>query len=312
MSGHLLEQVPGKWAAIVRPFLQRAVEFEKQQPVVSYFLRTHVAYLCMKNRTKDKEDLKFLKQLLSDLEKDKQRLTTELENADGRTILRKYALMLFTRADDEERSGNANLNIVRLFFTSALLFEATTQFTDDGEMDSIAKEKSKYAKYTAACMKKALDSKVPYISRNGIAEAPSSDPSCSRDGRLSSRAEGGGDGGTPPPEYPAPAPFSEPSTPFSPPPAYAPPPFASPFPPAPGGGIQGTVMKNSNGVSAPVEGGSYRGEARAVGQAGAPSLDAILDAQKSVSQAVTALQFYDHANARNFLLKALEFLDQQS
>ncbi|TPP51827.1 Vta1 like family protein [Leishmania donovani] len=171
-SASLLEKVPQPWAALVRPFLQRSHEFEDKEPLVAYYLRTHVAFLCMRQRSKeDKEGTAFLMTLLDALEASKARLGTQLQGVDGRTVLTKFALMLFARADDAERTGNASMAIVRLFYTASVLFEATAQFTDDGAMDSVAAQKSKYAKYIATRMKKALDKNEPYVSPNKLEAA---------------------------------------------------------------------------------------------------------------------------------------------
>lgn len=171
-SATLLEKVPKPWAALVRPFLQRSHEFEDKAPLVAYYLRTHVAFLCMRQRSKeDKEGTAFLMTLLDELEASKAHLGAQLQGVDGRTVLTKFALMLFARADDAERTGNASMAIVRLFYTASILFEATAQFTDDGAMDSIAAQKSKYAKYIATRMKKALGKNEAYVSPNKLEAA---------------------------------------------------------------------------------------------------------------------------------------------
>ncbi|KAG5486338.1 hypothetical protein CUR178_07649 [Leishmania enriettii] len=165
----LLEKAPPAWAPMVRPFLLRAQEFEDKEPLVAYFLCTHVAFLCMRQRKKeDKEGTAFLVTLLDALEASKIQLGAQLQGVDGRTVLTKYALMLFARADDAERTGNASMAIVRLFYAASVLFEATAQFTGDGATDSIAAQKIKYAKYIATLMKKALEAKEPYVSPNKL------------------------------------------------------------------------------------------------------------------------------------------------
>ncbi|CAM36906.1 conserved hypothetical protein [Leishmania braziliensis MHOM/BR/75/M2904] len=174
-SVSLLEKVPQPWAPLVRPFLQRSHEFENKEPLVAYYLRTHVAFLCMRLRKKeDKAGTAFLMTLLDALEASKTQLSAQLHGTDGRTVLTKFALVLFARADDAERTGNASMAIVRMFYTASVLLEATAQFTEDGAMDSIAAQKCKYAKYIAARMKKALDRKEPYVSPNKL-EAVDSD-----------------------------------------------------------------------------------------------------------------------------------------
>lgn len=343
MSNQLLAQVPAHWAAAVRPYLQRADEFQPREPVVSYFLRTQAAFVCMQKRTKeDKEGMAFLMKLLEALEVDKKALGSQLEGVDGRTVLTKYALMLFARADDEERTGKSNMTIVRLFYSAAVLLEATTQFTDDGKMDNIAAEKCKYAKYIATRMKKALDAGVPYESPNQI-EPP---------------AEAGTDGQPapafttappasfmpsqpiPPPQQPQTLPYitgANPSPPplqqqqqqQMPPPAFPPPvddigaqgppptysqvpgqrkssvqqppqlptPKHQPPPPA----AQPARPQNTQPMP------TYTPPANASGPA--PSVDAMIDAQKCARKAVSALQFYDHQTARKELISALNLLD---
>ncbi|KAG5487081.1 hypothetical protein LSCM1_07751 [Leishmania martiniquensis] len=174
----LLERTPPAWASMARPFLLRAQEFDSKEPLVAYFLCTHVAFLCVRQRKReDKAGTNFLVELLGALEARKTRLAAQLQGVDGRTVLTKCALMLFARADDAERTGHASMAIVRLFYTASVLFEATAQFTDDGAMDSIAAQKSKYAKYMATLMKKALDTKVPYVSPNKL-ESVDDDAGC--------------------------------------------------------------------------------------------------------------------------------------
>ncbi|KAK7198378.1 Vta1 like [Novymonas esmeraldas] len=168
-SAALLAKVPEAWVPLVRPTLQRAHEFEEREPLVAYYLRTHVGFLCMRHRKKeDKAGTAFLMTLLDALEADKGRLAAQLQGVEGRTVLTKFALMLFARADDAERTGTASMATVRTFYTAAVLFEATAQFTSDGAMDSIATQKSRYAKYIAARMKKALDAQEPYVSPNKL------------------------------------------------------------------------------------------------------------------------------------------------
>ncbi|XP_050340247.1 uncharacterized protein LOC126766534 [Bactrocera neohumeralis] len=142
--------------------------------------------------------------LLDALEEDKKALGDQLEAVSGRTVLTKVALMVFAKADDEERSGHVSMSIVRLFFTAAILFEATEQFTSDNKMDSVAAEKCRYARYTAAKMKKALDRHQPYTSANPI-EAPLNEPA-----EANKKGEDGKPTAPPPP--PAAPPVAPPAT----------------------------------------------------------------------------------------------------
>ncbi|KEG05744.1 vacuolar protein sorting-associated protein VTA1 [Trypanosoma grayi] len=269
--------------------------------------------------------------------------------------------MLFAKADDAERSGaGASLNVVRLFFTAAILFDATAQFTDDGELDPVAAEKRNYARYIAVRMKKALDSGTPYMSPNA-AEHPlqhyANEEEEEEEGGHGE--EGGGNApqhiSTQPPSafiprYQPPAAGGTSSNKED---AYAPPPAVGPSPklhtssPSPqpqpasmGGGGGGDMNRHSQlpqrhqqqGKNSPAPpalsnpsppayavpaspphatycGGGGGGGGGGVA-AGAPSIDAMITAQKHAKQAVSALQFYDHATARKELLAALSLLKE--
>lgn len=311
----LVNDVPPHWAPAVRPFLQRADEFNPREPLISYFLRTQVAFICMQKRTKeDKPGTAFLMRLLDALETEKRQLGDELDGVDGRTILTRVALMLFARADDEERTGKASMNLVRILYTSSVLFEATAQFTEDGKMDTVAAEKCKYAKYIAAKMKKAVEAGQPYVSPNVI-EAPMIAHN-DGDGGNNEEEEGGTGGGgghvvstAPPSSYirkqqqqqqPPPPPMYD----FPPPPpSYAPPhAVAAPAParvaqqPPPPPPPQQQQQQQPS-YTPPVSSG-YK-----------PCAEEMIDAQKFAKQAVSALQFYDGTSARAQLIAALNILD---
>jgi vacuolar protein sorting-associated protein VTA1 len=215
---------PEPWVKKLKPFLTRAEEFKAKQPVVSYHLKTFVAAEAMKLRNKDdpkplaQAGTKFLMALMDQCEKEKAALANELRESDGRTVLTKTGLMLFSKADDLERTGNANEAIVKLFYASTQLLEATAQFTPDGKLDPIASEKVKYAKFIAFKMKKALDAGQPYVSPNELESAEGI-------GQM----DGGAEGVAPPPppqatSVPAPSAYSYGAPPPPPPPASSAPP----------------------------------------------------------------------------------------
>ncbi|ESL10809.1 hypothetical protein TRSC58_01451 [Trypanosoma rangeli SC58] len=284
MTSSLTESVPQHWVATLRPYLQRADEFDKLQPAIAYFLRTHVAYLAMRQRRKeDHAGTQYLRQLLDALESDKQRLGPGVSDADGRTLLTKAALTLFTRADDAERSGApADMGLVRLFFTASILLDATAQFAENGELDPIAAKRRDYARYIAVRMKKALENDIPYESPNAAGMSEGRDDAATDDASDDREAQ------QQPPLFPTAA--QRPVMGFGdqppPPPPYEPcSPLPQPVPAVP--------------MVAP---GSSVGT-------GGPSMDAIISAQKCAKQAVSALQFYDHVTARKQLISALKFID---
>ncbi|CAD2222448.1 Vta1 like/Vta1 C-terminal domain containing protein, putative [Angomonas deanei] len=349
MSNPLIDTIPEHWKAMCRPYLQRAAEFQPKEPLISYYLKTYVAFLCLNKRTKeDKEGTTYLVSLLDSLEAEKKRdanLKQRLEENDGRTVLTKFALMLFAKADDGERTGQSSMALVRLFFAAACLFEATAQFTEDKKMDSIAAEKCKYAKYIATKMKKCLDNGVPYQSANKI-EEPFADlpPEENENNNNNDENNFGGNlhnansgvfGSAPPSAYmtkPKPPPafennnnqnnnnnnnYDAPPNYSSlnnnhqnqnqnnnvAPPSYQPPPInytPQQPPPQQQQAPPPRVNNNNNNVN-------YSAAAAPSGKK--VSVDNMIDAQKFVRQAVSALQFYDADTARKNLMEALQKLN---
>lgn len=166
-SQSLTNAVPPRWTNSMRPFMQRADEFASHEPAVAYYLRRYVVFTCMKDRPKDDHACTvFLTQLLTQLQGQAETLGAQAKDEFGKTLMNTFAMKLFMRADEAERSGSVTLSTVRLFFTSAILMQSTAQFNKDEVMQAEMASKCKYAKYTAAKIKKALDAHVPYISPN--------------------------------------------------------------------------------------------------------------------------------------------------
>ncbi|AAZ12775.1 Vta1 like, putative [Trypanosoma equiperdum] len=314
----LADEVPREWASSIRPFLQRADEFQERVPVVAYFLRTHAVYLAMKMwRKEDGPGKAFIVKLLDTLESEKKRLEQELADVDGRVLLTQYALRIFSRADDEERSDGvvANMNLVRLFFTASLLFEATAQFTDDGTLDPIATEKRDYARYIAVEMKKAMDKGVPYVSPNrtgGMVESNKEHEGESTGGGgfstnfVQSQQPGYGQWSA---QYVTPQP---------PPPSHEPP--ETPMWSGPESTNTSSTQQQQQSTplfqttAQPNNSNDNSNIAAAVSGVAAPkgpTMDAIIEAQNYAKQAVSALQFYDHEVACKMLRSALDLLAQR-
>lgn len=274
----LTAQVPPHLVNLIRRFLQRADEFQQKDRLVAYFLRTHAADVALKNRRKDdKVGSAFIGSLLDFLADEKAALGKALTGVDGRTVVTKSALVLFQRADDERSAGQCNSSLVRLFFTAAVLFEASAQFTKDKEMDPIAAERCRYAKYTASQMKKSLDSGEPLQVAHFTEEAtesisPSPLPSSAA---LSSAAQ------SLPEKRASLVSDNRPQPAQSQP--HRPQPQPQPHRPQPQ---------------------STKGEEQLI------SMDDVFAAQKHAKQAVSALQFLDHQQAVVELKKALQYLEK--
>ena len=338
----LAAKVPAAWQRALLPFIQRSAEFEQvKQPIVGFYLLQYVAHNGMKlhkSSPNKAETTPFIMALLDVLEAKIALYAAQIAEIDGRTEVSRAALALFSRADDDERRGVVSEAIVKLFYSSSLLFEATKQFMDDDQMDPFAAEKHKYAQVVAARMKKALASGTPYESPSGAKERV--EGVADVDGGMASPAGGMPQPPPPPPSEPpapvnnysytppaavppvpspsasgsngyaytppAPAPAAAPSpaaggynyTPPAPAPAPVPQQHQMPPPPAPKPAAA-PQMPSYVPPSAPP--GSYN-----------PTPNDMIDAQKYAKLAVSALQFYDHQNARKQLLLALQYLDGQA
>uniref|UniRef100_A0A5S6QLR8 Vta1 C-terminal domain-containing protein n=1 Tax=Trichuris muris TaxID=70415 RepID=A0A5S6QLR8_TRIMR len=119
-------------------FVQRAIEIDKKSPDCTAFLGEKLKYL---------EEFKAQNRQLREI-------TDELE---AQCHLEEYSKKLFTFADNSDRSGVFNKNIVKAFHSAAHLMDVLTTF---GELSESIAEMRKYARWKAAylftCMKEGL------------------------------------------------------------------------------------------------------------------------------------------------------------
>ena len=223
-TADLTKSCPKSLARYCLPYLQRADELDNaQQQTPAYFLRTYAAQLVLQHRNAtDNEQKGFLLSILGALETFKAE-NPDIGQVDGRTVITRLALTLFSRADEQERAGQCTPQICKMFFTASILFESTKQFNEN-QMDAVANEKHKYARFIAARMTKALKEGTPYeaFKRDENQDAVVADPN-NNNADLGIGAgddtppPGGGGGGAGaqtllPPQYPTapgPAPVSQ-------------------------------------------------------------------------------------------------------
>lgn len=311
----LVTTIPSQWVNL-KLFLQRAQDFHESDPVISYFLRTHALHLAIKQRTKAKEEDAYLNLLLTFIDGEKKRLSKQLEGVDGRTVLTKVALELFTRAETREQAGQCDIPLIRLFFTSALLFEATAQFTKDNKMDAVALERCRYAKYMGSTLKKKLDQESPsptIASSGNLGMLPLSNSATSPQNVVSNASlEGKNMAPVRQQQQSRPSQSSTMTSSANPP--------NTTFENA---AVSSTSTNNTNGF-APKKEDRYAGNVNGVasssdisdpnspipGGNGKVCLNDLIKAQKHAKNGVSALQFLDYAEAVRELRKALQILEQ--
>ncbi|CAN6201697.1 unnamed protein product [Urochloa humidicola] len=134
------------------PYLQRADELQKHEPLVAYYCRLYAMEkglrIPQKERTKTTNSI--LISLMNQLEKDKKTLTL---GPDDNLHLEGFALNVFAKADKQDRAGRADINTAKTFYAASIFFEILNQF---GELQPDIEQKQKYAIWKAAEIRKAL------------------------------------------------------------------------------------------------------------------------------------------------------------
>ncbi|PRQ21635.1 putative vacuolar protein sorting-associate protein Vta1/Callose synthase [Rosa chinensis] len=139
-------------AKLLLPYLQRADELQKHEPLVAYYCRLYAMERGLKipqnERTKTTNSL--LISLMKQLEKDKKSLQLGPED---NLYLEGFALNVFGKADKQDRAGRADLNTAKTFYAASIFFEIINQF---GVLQPDLEQKQKYAAWKAADIRKAV------------------------------------------------------------------------------------------------------------------------------------------------------------
>ncbi|KAG0206293.1 hypothetical protein BGX28_002239 [Mortierella sp. GBA30] len=140
----------------ITPFLQRAAQLQDRDPVVSYYSNHYAAKLAIPKMGKEAANRLFIEELLNVLEKQKKDIgDNEAISNDlvGYAHIENFALKIFKRADDEDRTGQGSQKTAKNFVAAANFLEVLKVF---GDIDSEVEEKIKYSKWRAAEIVKAI------------------------------------------------------------------------------------------------------------------------------------------------------------
>uniref|UniRef100_A0A1J3HHE5 Protein-like protein OF MAMMALIAN LYST-INTERACTING PROTEIN 5 n=1 Tax=Noccaea caerulescens TaxID=107243 RepID=A0A1J3HHE5_NOCCA len=139
-------------AKILLPYLQRADELQKHEPLVAYYCRLYAMEKGLKipqsERTKTTNSI--LMSLINQLEKDKKSLNL---SPDDNMHVEGFALSVFAKADKQDRAGRADLSTAKTFYAARIFFEILSQF---GPVPPDIEQKQKYAAWKAADIRKAI------------------------------------------------------------------------------------------------------------------------------------------------------------
>ncbi|CAI5459880.1 unnamed protein product [Closterium sp. Yama58-4] len=134
------------------PFLQRADELQKHDPLVAYYCRLYATDKGLKVPSKErgKETNDLLLSLLARLEKDKAELQLSPEDS---LHVEGFAERVFAKADKQDRAGHADISTAKTFYAAGLFFDVMRQF---GELPPEVEQKQRYAAWKAADIRRAL------------------------------------------------------------------------------------------------------------------------------------------------------------
>ncbi|KAL1202995.1 putative MAMMALIAN LYST-INTERACTING PROTEIN 5 [Cardamine amara subsp. amara] len=174
---------PNEPAKTLLPYLQRADELQKHEPLVAYYCRLYAMERGLKipqsERTKTTNSI--LMSLINQLEKDKKSLNL---SPDDNMHVEGFALNVFAKADKQDRAGRADLSTAKTFYAASIFFEILSQF---GPVPPDIEQKQKYAIWKAADIRKAIKEGRkptpgdPVDDDNDDLSIPSSGPSGSHD-----------------------------------------------------------------------------------------------------------------------------------
>ncbi|XP_072036755.1 vacuolar protein sorting-associated protein VTA1 homolog [Amphiura filiformis] len=312
----------------IKPYISVAREHDVRDPVVAYFCRRFAMEKAMSMPNTQPEDKKFLMFLMTQLEKSKKELAGHealKSEVVGQAQLENHALKVFLWADNEDRAGRFNKNVVKSFYTSSLLFDVMSTFEEPPE--EIEKTK-KYAKWKATYINQCLKSgETPQPGPLDDGLQPGEHPSTSDAGYAGYPPQQPGFSGYPPQQPTAGYPPPQQPTAGYPPPQQ---PGASGYPPPnqqPGRYPANNHLQPGHvppGLhappSTPEQPGVYQGgtgipgpsaaAAAAESPTGGPSLSVedFTKAQKYCKYASSALQYEDTPSAIDNLEKALRLL----
>ncbi|KAH9460057.1 hypothetical protein MJO28_004282 [Puccinia striiformis f. sp. tritici] len=141
----------------VNPYLQRAKEMEKVDPVISYWCAFHAAQTCMSIGHNQAESRDFLMGLLDLLEHAKSQLSDNdaiTNNLAATAYVENFALKIFDGADKEDQHGLSTRTTAQRFLAAACFLEVLQSLTNQPEPDII--QKIKYSKWKAGSISKGI------------------------------------------------------------------------------------------------------------------------------------------------------------
>mmetsp|Transcript_25056 Transcript_25056/g.53409 ORF Transcript_25056/g.53409 Transcript_25056/m.53409 type:complete len:364 (+) Transcript_25056:278-1369(+) len=146
----------------ITPYVRRAEELDRdkgnpESRLVSYFCRQYAVHTGISLATSP-SGKNCLRELLEALEGEKEAMDSFTRD-ESKYLCLEFAKKIFDKADQEDRSGEANRNTARTFYAAASFLEILQQFyldNDNSEEVTEQKKKSVYCKWKATEIIKAI------------------------------------------------------------------------------------------------------------------------------------------------------------
>ncbi|KAF5352683.1 hypothetical protein D9756_005956 [Leucocoprinus leucothites] len=140
------------------PFLQRAEELRKHEPIIAYWCAYYAAQVGIGLKARDNASREILFALLGILENMKKEIGSidaiEIEAASA-AFVENFALRVFQSADNEDRRGAATRTTAKKFLAASNFLEVLKTFPK-ADVSESNEDKIRYAKWKAADISKAL------------------------------------------------------------------------------------------------------------------------------------------------------------
>mmetsp|Transcript_1411 Transcript_1411/g.2175 ORF Transcript_1411/g.2175 Transcript_1411/m.2175 type:complete len:427 (-) Transcript_1411:98-1378(-) len=143
----------------ITQYIRRAEELDndKRRPesrIVAYYCREFAVLTGIPFASSSSDAKTCLSSILNQLEKEKPAIS-QFSRKEAEFLIRKFANDVFTKADNEDRTGVATRTTARTFYAAASFFEILQQF---GESESQEEDKNKrvYCKWKATDILKAI------------------------------------------------------------------------------------------------------------------------------------------------------------
>lgn len=147
----------------IQPYIKVSNDLRKNHSVVAYYCDLHAMNTAMEIDKSSTEAKTFLLKLMTSLEAQKAQLEKDPEKQEqvtsdlvGQALIEEQARKLFVWSDGKDRNSEFGKNVVKAFYTSAILFDVAESVGGEGSLDAESQSQRKYARWKATYINSCL------------------------------------------------------------------------------------------------------------------------------------------------------------